>query len=185
MSHCGIVQDACDDIHEDAVAAHGNANRLPKRWASSTTPGAPNSCSSSRHQDQLPLVSIVLPVYNGEGFLQECLHSIAMQSHRPLELAVCDNGSSDRTPQILAAWRPKLEAAGIQYVHVTTGDADPRGCGYGRNRCIEAASGVLFECDAEPSTAHVHGACILLLVAFHLWVRRASSACMYTLESKG
>lgn len=130
------MQDAHDDIHQDA-ATHGNANRLPKGWTNFNT----SSSNGPVEQQQQPLVSIVLPVYNGEAFLQECLHSITMQSHRPLELAVCDNGSTDSTPIILAAWRPKLEAVGIQYVCVTTGDADPRGCGYGRNRCIEAASG--------------------------------------------
>jgi glycosyltransferase involved in cell wall biosynthesis len=86
-------------------------------------------------------VSIVLPVYNGAQFLEQCLRSIAKQTHRPLEVAVCDNGSTDATPRILAEFQPKLEAAGIRYVCVTTGATDPRGCGYARNRCIEAASG--------------------------------------------
>ena len=141
------MQGTWDDIHEDVPAAHGNANRIPKQWSCGKPCAAlgTNSEQLGPHSrpEEPPLVSIVLPVHNGEAFLRECLQSIVMQSHRPLELAVCDNGSTDSTPQILATWRPKLEEAGVQYVCVTTGAADPRGCGYGRNRCIEAASGAV------------------------------------------
>lgn len=144
------LQDENDDIHQP-TPAHGNANKLPKGWSSShthTNTSPPNNAADRLNQElkQQPLVSIVLPVYNGEEFLSECLHSIAMQTHRPLELAVCDNGSTDSTPQILAAGRVKLEVAGVQYVCVTTGDADPRGCGYGRNRALEVATGAWSHC---------------------------------------
>jgi hypothetical protein len=137
------MQDPHDDIH--ASSAHGNANRMPK---------GPAMCSPSAPLPSAPLVSIALPVHNGEAFLDECLQGIAAQTHRPLEVVVCNNGSTDTSGAILAAWQPRLEALGISYTCVTTGPEDPRGCGYGRNRCIEAASGApLYACE---SWLHTH-----------------------------
>jgi len=47
-----------------------------------------------------PLVSIGLPVYNGELYLSEAIQSILDQTYRNVELIICDNGSRDRTAEI-------------------------------------------------------------------------------------
>ena len=49
----------------------------------------------------MPMVSIGLPVFNGENFLEDAVRSILAQSHDDLELIVSDNASSDRTPEIV------------------------------------------------------------------------------------
>ncbi len=49
-----------------------------------------------------PRVSIVLPVYNGERFLAEAIESCIGQSLRDWELIIVDDGSTDRSPQIIA-----------------------------------------------------------------------------------
>jgi glycosyltransferase involved in cell wall biosynthesis len=51
-----------------------------------------------------PLVSIGLPVYNGERFLGAALESIVSQSWADLEVVVSDNASTDRTPEICSAF---------------------------------------------------------------------------------
>ena len=51
-----------------------------------------------------PLVSIVVPVYNGSRYLREALDSILAQTYRPLEVIVMDDASTDDTPGILAAY---------------------------------------------------------------------------------
>ena len=89
------------------------------------------------------LVSIALNVYNAAEHLDVCLQGVLMQTHRPLELAVCDNNSTDNSAAILESWRPRLQAAGIQYACVSTGDNDGRGCGLARNRAISVATGAL------------------------------------------
>ena len=48
-----------------------------------------------------PLVSVILPVYNGEDFIEECLESIYKQTYKPLEVIIIDDGSTDRTSEIL------------------------------------------------------------------------------------
>lgn len=47
-----------------------------------------------------PVLSIGLPVFNGENFLRKALDSILLQTNRDFELIICDNASTDRTPQI-------------------------------------------------------------------------------------
>jgi len=49
-----------------------------------------------------PAVSVLMPVRNGERWLEQSLSSIAQQTVRDFEFLVVDNGSTDRTPQILA-----------------------------------------------------------------------------------
>ncbi|MGY1885753.1 FkbM family methyltransferase [Blastococcus sp. SYSU DS0753] len=50
-----------------------------------------------------PLVSILVPTYNGERFLRAALRSALGQSHRNIEVIVGDDGSTDRTAEILAS----------------------------------------------------------------------------------
>jgi glycosyltransferase involved in cell wall biosynthesis len=52
-----------------------------------------------------PLVSVVMPVYNGELFLDEAVESILAQSLQDFEFIVIDDGSTDRTPSILERYR--------------------------------------------------------------------------------
>ena len=47
-----------------------------------------------------PLVSVGIPVYNGEAFLRGAVDSILAQSHRNFELIISDNASTDATPEI-------------------------------------------------------------------------------------
>lgn len=52
------------------------------------------------NQSDSPLVSIGLPVFNGEGHLQVSIDAILNQSYQNIELIVCDNASTDETVKI-------------------------------------------------------------------------------------
>jgi glycosyltransferase involved in cell wall biosynthesis len=52
--------------------------------------------------DDLPLVSVIVSAFQAEEFLEDAIASILAQSYAPVEVVVCDDGSTDRTPEILA-----------------------------------------------------------------------------------
>lgn len=52
-------------------------------------------------------LSVIVPVYNGEVFLKQCINSIINQTYRDLELVVVDDGSIDNTASILAEYEKK------------------------------------------------------------------------------
>ena len=49
-----------------------------------------------------PLVSVIIPVYQAEKFLRECLESVGMQDYPELEIILVNDGSTDRSPEICA-----------------------------------------------------------------------------------
>lgn len=49
-------------------------------------------------------VAVIMPVYNAGRFLRECLDSILAQTYRDFVLVVCDDGSTDDSPRILAEY---------------------------------------------------------------------------------
>lgn len=53
-----------------------------------------------RSDSDLPTISVIVPVFNGEQFLDEALQSILDQTYRPLQILVVDDGSTDRSAQI-------------------------------------------------------------------------------------
>ena len=46
------------------------------------------------------MVSIVVPVYNSEKYLERCIESILVQTYSDIELILIDDGSGDRSAQI-------------------------------------------------------------------------------------
>jgi len=81
-----------------------------------------------------PLVSVIIPVYNGERFLQEALESIRHQNYEPLEIIVIDDGSTDNTAKIIASY-----GNWIHYVH-----QENAGPAAARNRGLALAQGELI-----------------------------------------
>src|SRR5215469_10412951 len=55
---------------------------------------------ASESADEAPLVSVGVPVFNGEAFLEDAIRSALAQTLGDLELILCDNASSDRTAEI-------------------------------------------------------------------------------------
>ena len=72
-----------------------------------------------------PLISCIIPVYNGEQYLDETLDSVFAQNYSPLEVVVVDDGSTDGTADLI-----KARAEEILYLHqVNAGPAAARNAG--------------------------------------------------------
>ena len=68
----------------------------------------------------MPKVSVVTSVYNGEVFLEQCVRSILGQTFRDFEFIILNNGSTDRTAQILNQLRdPRLRIIHQENLGVT------------------------------------------------------------------
>jgi glycosyltransferase involved in cell wall biosynthesis len=87
---------------------------------------------------QKPLVSVGFPVFNEESSLPAALDSILAQDYEHLEVIVCDNASTDATPEIAREY-----AARDARIAVHESDAN-RGSSFNFNRCFRLASGRYF-----------------------------------------
>jgi len=81
-----------------------------------------------------PLVSVIVPVWDVETLLPRCLDSLLAQTHRPLEIIVVDDGSTDGS---LAVMQGYAEA----YSEVQVISQRHRGLGPARNAAISVAQG--------------------------------------------
>jgi glycosyltransferase involved in cell wall biosynthesis len=82
-----------------------------------------------------PLVSVVLPVCDGEAYLAEAIESVLAQDHRRLELIVVDDGSTDRSAAIAERYADD---------RVTLVRQANQGTGAARNAGLTAARGELI-----------------------------------------
>lgn len=79
-------------------------------------------------------ISIVVPVYNVEQFLDECLNSVVNQTYENIEIIIVDDGSTDDCPTKCDKWAKKDNR--IIVIHKRNA-----GLGMARNTGIEHASG--------------------------------------------
>lgn len=82
-----------------------------------------------------PLVSCCITTFNSERFVGDAIASVFRQSYAPLEVLVVDDGSTDRTLEVAAAWGPR--------VRVVPGTGREIGPPATRNRAIRLARGPL------------------------------------------
>ena len=51
-----------------------------------------------------PFVSFIVINWNGDSYLAECIESILRQDYRPIELIIVDNGSTDKSKEIIGKY---------------------------------------------------------------------------------
>ena len=80
------------------------------------------------------LISIIVPVYNVEKYLDECICSLVNQTYTNLEIILIDDGSPDNCPAMCDAWAEKDSR--IRVIHKKNG-----GLSDARNVALEVATG--------------------------------------------
>jgi glycosyltransferase involved in cell wall biosynthesis len=81
-----------------------------------------------------PLVSVVIPVFNGERFLRDAVQSVLDQKYSPLEIIIVDDGSTDGTEAVARSF-PET----VRYLRQAN-----QGPAAARNRGVEQAQGSLI-----------------------------------------
>ena len=80
------------------------------------------------------LVSVIVPVYKTEKYLNHCINSIVGQTYNNLEIILVDDGSPDRCPAICDLWKEKDER--IKVFHQVNA-----GGGQARNLALDKSKG--------------------------------------------
>ena len=79
-------------------------------------------------------ISVIVPVYNTEKFLNNCIESILNQTHKNLEVIIIDDGSTDNSPAICDEYAKKDSR--VKVIHKENG-----GVSSARNAGLDIASG--------------------------------------------
>jgi len=87
-------------------------------------------------------VSVIIPVFNRAAYSRRCFAAIVESSHRPMEIIVVDNGSTDDTPEVLRWASKAAQEAGIEFR--TIRNESNLGACTSRNQGLEAAAGRLI-----------------------------------------
>lgn len=89
--------------------------------------------------DKMPLISIIIPVYNVEKWLDECVKSVLSQAYSNLEIILVDDGSKDSSGALCDQWA--TQEPRIRVIHKKNG-----GLSSARNAGLDCATGeyVLF-----------------------------------------
>lgn len=113
----------------------------------------------SREENEKPLISVIVPVYNGQDYLEDCIDSIEKQTYENTEIIIINDGSTDDTASVCVRLREAYDN-----LHVIT--MEDGGVSAARNAGIDAANGVFLTfVDADdrlrPKTLRVLYDCIM------------------------
>ena len=84
-----------------------------------------------------PLISVVVPVYKVEKYLDRCVESLLAQTYQNVEIILVDDGSPDNCPQLCDAYAGKYDQ--IRVIH-----QENKGLSGARNTGIDHAKGELI-----------------------------------------
>lgn len=95
--------------------------------------------AKNTNQTNDPLVSIGLPVYNGQRFLHKAIESLLQQTFANFELIICDNASTDATAEICQEYARRDRR--VKFIRNTSN----LGAAKNYNRVFELSSGIYFK----------------------------------------
>lgn len=96
-----------------------------------------------KNEIQMELVTVIIPIYNAEPYLERCINSIICQTWKKIEIILIDDGSTDSSLDLCKRYQEKDER--IIVIHQSNA-----GAGMARNAGITAATGeyiIFFDSD--------------------------------------
>lgn len=116
-----IVQFSLPTMIDKTVSVYETLNR------------SKNSRSVYFNQINLPKVSIILPIFNGQDYIRECINSVLAQTYQNFELIVIDDASTDRSWEIITSFKDNRIR--------TLSNKINRGITYSLNRALKLSTG--------------------------------------------
>lgn len=55
-----------------------------------------------------PIATVIIPAYNHEDYIEQCLESVISQTYENIELVIINDGSTDNTGRIISSWSQRL-----------------------------------------------------------------------------
>ncbi len=94
------------------------------------------------------MISVIIPVYNGENSLRCCIDSLLLQTYKNIEIVLVNDCSTDKTLEIAKEYIPQLKKEDIPYKIID--HEENRGAPTSRNHGFQGSKGdyVIF-CDAD------------------------------------
>ncbi|MDR0305743.1 MAG: glycosyltransferase [Chitinispirillales bacterium] len=86
-----------------------------------------------------PLISVIVPAYNSEKYIGRCIESILNQTYKNLEIIAVNDGSADRTGEILDRYASKHNSDAFQKITII--HKKNSGIAAARNKGLETAKG--------------------------------------------
>ena len=85
------------------------------------------------------IISVIVPAYNSEDYIKDCIESIANQTYKFFEMIIVNDGSTDNTKKIIEQYQKKYKW--LKLINIKN-----HGQGYARNLGLKEAMGkyVLF-----------------------------------------
>ena len=90
-----------------------------------------------------PLISVIIPIFNTEKYISECLDSIVSQTYKNLEIILVNDNSTDRSGDICEEYQKKDER--VKYLKVNNGNAALTR----QNGVNKSAGELICFCDAD------------------------------------
>src|SRR6185369_9150749 len=112
-----------------AARAAGGRGRTKSRWPTTCVPSATSNERMTRYVSGR--ASVVIPCFNASRYLREAIESALAQTHRDVEVVVCDDGSRDDSAAIAESFGSRVQC-------LRQANAGPSAA---RNRALAAATG--------------------------------------------
>ena len=103
--------------------------------------------SGNMNNNKKPLVSVIVPCYNHEKYIEDCIYGLLAQTYENIEVILFDDNSTDRTFEIIQSYRKQLESR-FERVVIEKNEKN-FGTSKTMNKMIQIAKGTFIETTAS------------------------------------